>query len=202
MTRKCNIAGCERVHEAKGLCSKHYQRHQSGGDPRTPSVKESPLENRFLANLGLPDPVTGCVEWNGSRTPKGYGQIKAGGISFATHRLAYERKHGPIPEGMQILHKCDNPPCCRDEHLFLGTCADNMADKAAKGRCAVGGQNGSAKLSDADVTEIRRRLATGETHRLIAVDFGVSREYVSRIRGGARAAGVTILDEAALRALL
>ena len=75
------------------------------------------------------DPETGCHNWTGTMGDKGYGLVL-----ISAHRLAYELAHGPIPDGLLVLHKCDNPPCCNPEHLFLGTSADNTADKMRKGR--------------------------------------------------------------------
>jgi len=80
--------------------------------------------------------ANGCAEWTGAvGGPGGYGQISVNGQMLLTHRLAWELTNGPIPTGMQVLHHCDNPPCCNARKcLFLGTDADNMADMLAKGR--------------------------------------------------------------------
>jgi len=76
-----------------------------------------------------------CKEWPRYRDRKGYGIKRFGKRGKQrVHRLAWEETHGPIPEGMHVLHHCDNPPCYEVEHLFLGTNTDNMRDKAAKGR--------------------------------------------------------------------
>jgi hypothetical protein len=93
---------------------------------------------------GQPDE---CWEWQGARSDgrkpyeRRYGIIRRsvdeGGGRVATHRLAWEVTNGPVPDGLQVLHSCDNPPCCNPAHLWLGTHADNMADMARKGR--VGG---------------------------------------------------------------
>ena len=85
-----------------------------------------------------------------------------------------------------MLHRCDNPPCCNPAHLFLGTHADNMADKAAKKRCRTGDfrgeRNPNAKLSDAQRELIREAYATKrETQAELAARFGVSQGQVSRI---------------------
>ena len=90
---------------------------------------------------------TGCLEWTGATDRSGYGRIMGvnQGTMF-THRLAWELANGPIPEGLHVLHHCDNPPCCQTDptegypegHLFLGTQADNNADMVAKGRARNG----------------------------------------------------------------
>jgi hypothetical protein len=80
-----------------------------------------------------------CIEWDKSRSPKGYGRVKYKGKMRYAHRVAWIKRYGYVPEGMHVLHRCDNPPCINIEHLFLGTQADNMKDMAGKGR----GRNGN-----------------------------------------------------------
>lgn len=81
-----------------------------------------------------------CYVWTGTKNPKGYGVLGVGSRTDGTrrvvlaHRLAWELVKGPIQPGLDALHSCDNPPCVRFSHLFLGTQADNMADMANKGR--------------------------------------------------------------------
>lgn len=77
---------------------------------------------------------TPCLEWTGARFTRGYGAKKVGGRMRRVHRLEWERVHGLIPEGMCVLHRCDNPPCYNLDHLFLGTVLDNTRDMIAKGR--------------------------------------------------------------------
>ena len=84
---------------------------------------------------GLERKPNGCLEWTRSTTPKGYGLISVEGRLEYTHRLAWQLTNGPIPNGLCVLHHCDNPPCCDAEKcLFLGTKAENTADMMAKGR--------------------------------------------------------------------
>jgi hypothetical protein len=75
-----------------------------------------------------------CWEWNGPRTKGGYGATWVNGKKRMTHRLAYEWAKGPIPPGMYVMHRCDNPPCCNPDHLAIGTPSENQQDRLAKGR--------------------------------------------------------------------
>lgn len=82
---------------------------------------------------------TDCQVYDGSHSGKGYGRLMVVSVRWATHRLAWIERHGPIPPDTPFaLHRCDNPPCFADGHLFLGTHADNAADRNAKGRCKSG----------------------------------------------------------------
>jgi hypothetical protein len=194
MRGKCSVEGCGREHYALGFCSKHYKRLKSGDDPNTPSRLELSVEERFRSMLGPQDPVTGCIEWTGSRHGQGYGLITVGGKLVRANRLAWELKHGPIPAGLHVLHECDNPPCCNDAHLFLGTAADNSADKDSKGRGnrPKGSSNGNSKLVEKDVVEILRLLAASRSQRSIANEFGISQVQVGNIKRGEQWAHLTI----------
>lgn len=111
--------------------------------------------------------------------PDGYGAlwdrtIGLIGNNRLTHRLAWEFANGPIPMGMFVCHSCDNPPCCNPAHLFLGTQADNDADRTSKGRSSRGSRHPDAKLNEQAVRELRQRFAAGERVRTLAPDYGVS----------------------------
>jgi hypothetical protein len=128
-----------------------------------------------------------CWNWTGCKHEKGYGLFSVKNRNRRAHRVSYEMHCGKIPDGMQVLHDCDNPSCVRPDHLFLGTNADNMADKCAKGREAHVGQKGSAnaraKLTEDQVLAIR---AASGRHRQIALSFGISRRSISDIKAGRR----------------
>ena len=125
--------------------------------------------------------MDGCIEWTEGRTNEGYGYKRHEGKSWLAHRWAWMMKHGPIPEGLCVLHRCDNPPCVNVDHLFLGTRVDNNNDKMAKGRhvTSPGERNGSAKLTVEQVREIRASTAT---HRVLAERYGISRTSISYIK--------------------
>lgn len=127
----------------------------------------------------------GCWIWMGARSAKSYGTVFGHGSSRYAHRAAWELHFGPIPAGMFVCHHCDNPPCVRPDHLFLGTPSANMWDKVHKGRAntptRVGEHNGFAKLTEADVREIRRRRATGETRVSVGLAFGIHEGTVKQI---------------------
>lgn len=124
-----------------------------------------------------------CVEWTGYVNALGYGRVRFNGRKWLTHRLAWVRAFGAIPDGFLVLHRCDNPPCVNPAHLFLGTHADNVADMIAKGRQVHprGSDHPMAKLTECDVVAVRTRLKGGESRAAIAASLGVSTSLVGYI---------------------
>lgn len=160
-------------------------------------TKEGALE-RLHRNLKL-NPDTGCLEWKGPLKPS---KVKnnltyAPGIRFekyrmAAHRAAYMLEVGPIPEGMVVRHKCDNPICCNPEHLELGTQKDNVHDTMNRGRGGNwytsknrGRDNGQAKLNEEMVRKIRAMWVPHKvTMKMIAKELGITKNSVANVISG------------------
>ena len=102
------------------------------------------LQERFESKCE-PEPTSGCWLWTGAVDGDGYGVLYNSGDDRKTHRISWMIRFGPIPKGMSVLHKCDNPPCVNPDHLFLGTALDNMHDAMKKGRAKTWGALQAAK---------------------------------------------------------
>lgn len=147
------------------------------------------LEQRFWEKVNICG-CNECWEWKASRHPKGYGSFGYRLISkgrmwvIGAHRVAWELTNGPIPDGLHVLHRCDNPPCCNPAHLFLGTKVDNTMDMVSKGRQrgAVGERNHNSRLSENDVRLIRYLHRSGRnTQRDIAICFAVTVSLIEKV---------------------
>lgn len=153
----------------------------------------------FYAAVG-PLTGSGCCKWTGEIFKKGgYGKLKWHCRTVQAHCVAWELVAGPVPDGMQVLHVCDDPPCVRNDdvgwyevngilrprrgHLWIGTHQDNMADRNAKGRQAKGERNSHAKLTLLQVQEIRQEPLSTSTS-FLAVKYRVARPTIARIRNG------------------
>jgi hypothetical protein len=135
--------------------------------------------DRFIGRLIRADDPGECWEWDGAKR-NGYGKLIVQHAyvrkHISAHRLAWELFIGPIPTGFDVLHHCDNPACCNPAHLFVGTHADNMRDREAKGRhnAPRGSTHGRAKLTEEDVRLIRRLVANGAQQNVLAAHYGVT----------------------------
>lgn len=179
---ECSVQDCQRAARATGLCSRHYmiKRRYGDEDANRYHLTPSALFAKHVAQ-GAPEK---CWLWKG-HTGGRYGHIKIDGVTRTSSRFAYEVHVGPIPKGMFVLHRCDNPPCCNPAHLFLGTQLDNMRDKFAKGRHRPAGPKGDrcslTKLTETQVREIRASTAAnGE----LAQQFGVHPRTIYDVRRG------------------
>lgn len=144
-----------------------------------------PLAERFWLKVDVRGPDE-CWPWLASTNPNGYGQIidDEHGQMLKAHRVCWTLCFGPIPPGLNVLHGCDNPPCCNPRDLFLGTQAGNIADMVAKNRQNGGpplGIRNNCKITEAQADEIR--CASG-LQRQIAARFGITPSQVSNIKSG------------------
>ena len=143
------------------------------------------LAERFWSKVNRTDEES-CWEWMACKDTRNYGVINIERKIVKAHRVAYELTHGPIPEGLGILHKCDNPSCCNPAHLFAGTHAENMADRFAKGgwenSTFRGSKHSLAKLNEAQVVAIREEYAKGSvTQKELAIKYGVSKSTIETV---------------------
>lgn len=143
----------------------------------------------YVDRSGGPD---ACWPWTRSCVRAGYGQLWIGDRKLASHRVAFKLANGEIPDGSDVLHSCDNPPCCNPRHLFEGDAGVNLRDAIAKGRhrppdpvSRPGEAHPMAKLSTADVAEIRR-VGGSVSQRALGRRFGVGQTQISRILNGSR----------------
>lgn len=121
-----------------------------------------------------------CKEWTKSCFPNGYGQRKAYGEQYA-HRAEWVKHHGTIPDGLDVLHRCDNRPCYEISHLFLGTPADNTEDMIGKRRHSYGERHPNSKTTVDNVREMRHLRANGTTLAVLSKKFCLSKAQVSNI---------------------
>jgi hypothetical protein len=128
----------------------------------------------FMAHVKRSD---GCWEWVGWRDSKGYGGIVIKGKKVGAHRQSWELFVGTIPAGLFVLHQCDNPPCVRPEHLFLGTHRDNMDDMIRKRRAGN-------KLSADQVMAIKHQLELGLSLSELGRQYQVHRQTIWQIKHG------------------
>ena len=132
------------------------------------------------------DPATGCHVWTGFVDR--YARIRRGGHDGKqelAHRIAWELARGPIPEGLCVLHRCDNGTCVNPDHLFLGDQSDNMRDMQAKGRSNYprGSAHANALLNEGAVRAIRAASHDQATRERLAASYGVSVNTVKGIQG-------------------
>lgn len=163
-------------------CAVCDQRHRRTGDPNTVRlVVGRTADERFDQNVGVPNMVTGCIPWTGLCQPRsGHGRFNRGNgrRTYQAHRYALERALGrDLTADEQALHRCDNPRCVNAQHLYVGTNARNMRDRAHRGSDPVYGR----RLADKELEEIRAKRAAGQSVRSIKIQHQISPQRVNRI---------------------
>lgn len=161
----------------RGKPIRYIKGHRNGPTPR-------PASERFWPHV---EKSEGCWLWTASKWSYGHGRMSAGnGRDTGAHRVSWEIHYGPIPDGLHVLHHCDNPSCVRPDHLFLGTHADNMRDRDAKGRGTSGERHPFAKLTNVDAEFIRKMAKAGIKQRRLAELFDVSPATICEVVSGKR----------------
>lgn len=184
---------CPVCHTTKSASEFHsHKRHKDGlyssckkcankANNRRYHAKRPPkptIEERFWQKVKKDGPIIreelgSCWEWQGERMRFGHGRFQYLSKRYAAHRLSYQLAYGHIPNDLQVCHKCDNPPCVRFDHLFVGTQKDNIRDASKKGRLFHGESHYLAKLTEEKVKQIRM-LAKVKSNKEISALFSIN----------------------------
>lgn len=142
---------------------------------------------RFWAKVDKSAGPDACWLWKAGKNADGYGDFWDG-RTRAAHRVAWLIEHGSEAGAACVCHRCDNPPCVNPAHLFLGTHADNVADKVAKGRASGGSLrgegNGRAKLDASKVVALLSDRAEGASYAVLGAKYGISKSQVFSVVSG------------------
>ncbi len=165
LSKQCSITNCERKYLALNLCSMHYQRWRSNGDPliaqHNIGVGDTE-EERFWSRVAIPSDRSLCWLWTAGIGGNGYGATRLNGKHELTHRISWFYTYGTMPTQF-VLHSCDVRLCVNPAHLREGTHQDNTNDKVSRNRQSFlqGERHGMAKLTEAQVISIRQMYASG-----------------------------------------
>jgi len=145
---------------------------------------KSSIQELFWSKVAITADVNKCWEWQASFLIR-YGSFKANRKTRAAHKVAWELTHGEIPNGLWVLHTCDNAKCVNPNHLYLGTSADNVRDRVERDRGAKGERQPNHKLTNVAVVEIRRKHAfDGVAIRALAREYNVSQKAIQLVVRG------------------
>lgn len=167
--RRCCSSTCAKIY--RGSFSKRFWFRVNKNGPTQPHMK------------------TCCWVWVGRLETNGYARVKIEGRrkQIGVHRASWMLTNGSIPEGLQVLHRCDTRSCVRPDHLFTGTQKENLADMRAKGRDdpVRGERHGRSKVAEIDIRAIHRLWYEKKmTQRQIAEEFGLHYVYVNKVLKG------------------
>jgi hypothetical protein len=180
----CSVENCENQSRANGMCNKHNLRVRRTGTPDDTRRSHAEVRERFFRHIEKTDE---CWVWTGNTSRRGYGSLQEGGRGSKTisaHRYSYEVHRGPIPDGLVVMHSCDNPSCVNPDHLSVGTYRENTQDMIRKGRkrtvAPTGTGNGKSKLNDDLVRYIRQNKE--KSHASLARELGLSQNCIRGVR--------------------
>lgn len=123
-----------------------------------------------------------CWIWNDAKDWQGYGRFYLDRRTpRLAHRVSWSIRNGTIPQGLCVLHRCDNPSCVNPDHLWLGTVTENNNDCTAKDRRLKGSQQKNSKLDEIKVRQIRQKYCEGIFQTTLAIEYGVSVMTISRV---------------------
>lgn len=182
----CSIPGCPGTTKggARGLCGKHYARWRTHGDPLGGNTHAARYALRDFVAAAISSNTDACILWPFPPCA-GYAYLNWSGKRRRAHIVVCEEVHGPKPSTSPMAaHSCGHKLCLNPRHLYWATGAENYADQVRHGTVARGENTRQAKLTEANVHEIRAALAAKETHRSIAARYGVSTSAISLIACG------------------
>ena len=175
---ECSVENCSGIISAKGYCHKHYQRVRKTG-----SLERSTGIDRFYRGFKKGG-RSECWSWLKGKDDEGYGCIYFDGKRTRSHRVSYRLYYGIIPDGLHVLHRCDNPSCVNPYHLFLGTNKDNMKDKVSKNRQNKGSYVHCSKLTKEEVLEVVYLVSQGWSERKVSYFYNINSSSVNKIMTG------------------
>jgi hypothetical protein len=177
--RTCEVCGTTFLAPASSI---KWGRGRMCGRPCANKRRMRTPEERFWKHVDRAGGTDVCWLWTGHLTEEGYGQFGGEGWHMIpAHRFAFQLANGPIPDGLLIRHKCNNPPCVNPMHLLAGTNQDNMDDRTAAGHTPRGEDAGRAILTETAVLEIREKRAHGVPLKQLAKEYGVCYQNIACI---------------------
>ena len=182
---KCKVENCQSSSRAYGFCNKHHMRMRTTGTTDDGPKARGSLKERFSKKVIKTE---NCWIWTGGKGKNQYGLIQEAGKAskkLLAHRVSYEIHNGKIPDGLVVMHSCDNPSCVNPEHLSLGTHKENTADMIAKGRKVNtpvhGEKNGKSRLN---LTQVEYIKGCDKTNAALARELNVSPNCIRGVRTG------------------
>lgn len=181
MSKTCSVTDCGSPVKSKGMCKLHYQRSWRTGSATVSRPRlHLPIEQKFWLYVDK-NSDSECWNWTGFKDKDGYGKIRIGNTNRGAHRISWALHFGDMPEGVSVLHNCNNPSCVNPSHLRSGDHNENMIDRLNAGNYPVNERHPGVKFSNEIVRKVRASTGTNEQ---ISRLYGISESQVSNIRRG------------------